>query len=162
MYAILFIVYVFVEGSAWWVCKRFYRQKINLMKYIRGFLFFNIPFAIIIVVDNAIRFIRGFMETSPYYTNSSNTIWNIVLFVLVYLFFVGYSFIGRKYFFRNTFVRAFLSKEYAVAVLMLAFVLAINYVTAIAPILAVPLGFLVIIPSLTFIRIYLFRLSNFD
>ncbi len=165
----VFVLWTIFQGINWFLATKCVKKKVNIKKYSINFLTLNIILAILIAIIAKFFFeitLKNLLTSTPIVSQSLvNTIAIIISIILLYFLFIGYS-ISYKYklkeFLKNIFktgIKDFKKITTTYLIIIILFWVA-NYIVKLFSLdfkSAMIAGIILLMPLITFSRIYLIK-----
>lgn len=112
----IYILYIILQGTSWWICSRIAKQEISYYQYIKGFLAVNILWVSAFYLINSVSFVmdinQAVLEGMAQYGGVAGQehstllgIFMIIFYVAAFYFImISYSYCTRKKAIRSTFL----------------------------------------------------------
>lgn len=169
----VYIIYCLFQGFSWWQCSKIAAQankkSIKFISYLWEFFKINLFWLILFVFYNILALILDYMAQSETATGKGSIILNLFLVVLLYFVFISHSLLPKIRGFANIKktigtgilkIKHMLPAFVLMAIILFILGLILNLSSLISHVLFMIFGVIVLMPIISWMRVYLITLSN--
>lgn len=169
----VYIIYCLFQGFSWWQCSkiadRANKKGIKFASYLWQFFKINLFWLIFLVIYNVMALVGDYMAQSETATGIDSIILNTFLIVLLYFVFISHSLLPKITGFANIKktmgvgilkIKHVLPAFVLMAIILFILGLILNLSSLISHVLFMILGVIVLLPIISWMRVYLIALSG--